>query len=262
MSSQQSPLALPLTLSCGLVLPNRLAKAAMTEALADDYNRPSPKLCRLYEKWSEGGAGLLITGNVQVDRRYVERPGNVCIDGPQDDEQLEFLRAYALAGKSHNNSKMFVQISHAGRQSNGMINLNPVGPGNIRIDLPKTHFGTPRALELDEIAEVKSKFVNAAKVCQACGFDGVQLHSAHGYLLSSFLNPLANNRQDLFGSDDPYGGSLENRVRLLVEIYRDIRTEVGPHFAISVKLNSADFQQGGFTPEEAVQVYLFFSCVC
>ena len=113
------------------------------------------------------------------------------------------LKAWAKAGKSHNDSKIFVQLSHAGRQSNGMINMTPVGPGNIRLDLPKAIFGTPRALTVDEIEDVKNKFVSAARVCKECGFDGIQIHSAHGYLLSSFLNPLANNRVSLFGKDDP-----------------------------------------------------------
>lgn len=225
----------------------------MTEALSDNYGRPTNRLNNLYSRWSKGGCGLLITGNIQIDRRYVERPGNVCIDGEQDEEQIEKLKLYAKSGQSYG-SKIFAQISHGGRQSNGMINMNPVGPGNIRLDLPQTFFGTPTALSIEDIQIIKSKFVYAAKICKLCGFDGIQVHSAHGYLLSSFLNPRANNRQELFGENDPYGGPLENRVRLLLEIVRDIRTEVGNLYPISVKLNSADFQEGGFTPEEAVQV--------
>lgn len=267
-------LAESLTLPCGFVIPNRLCKSAMTEALAgsflmgivswclfniclchtcflsvsmydtlsifphvDDWGRPSDKLCCLYERWSRGGSGLLITGNVQVDRRYVERPGNVCIDGPQDAEQIRLLKAYACACKKHG-SAVFVQLGHAGRQSNGMINMSPVAPGNIRIDLPSTHFGNPTALTVDDILSIKQKFVDAAVVCKECGFDGIQLHSAHGYLLSSFLNPLANNRTELFGGDDAYGGSLENRSRLLCDIVRDVRAAVGPSYPIAVKLNS------------------------
>lgn len=240
-------------LPCGLVIPNRLCKAAMTEALADEAGRATDKLARLYERWSQGGAGLLITGNIQVDRRYVERPGNVCIDGPQDGEQLAKLRQWTEAGKKHG-SVMFAQISHAGRQSNGMINLNPVGPGNIALELPRAYFGTPRALTTEDIEDIKHRFVEAARVCQSCGFDGIQLHSAHGYLLSSFLNPRANNRPDIFGSDDKYGGSIENRSRLLLEIFCAVRNAVGDKFPISVKLNSADFQEGGFTASEAAEV--------
>lgn len=178
----------------------------------------------------------------------------MCIDGEQDAEQLERLRAFAKAGQANGSSKIFVQISHAGRQSNGTVNMSPVGPGDVRLELPKAVFGTPRALTVTEINEIKQKFVYAAKVCQECGFDGVQLHSAHGYLLSSFLNPRANNREKLFGDGDNYGGSLENRSRLLIEIVRDVRSAVGGGFPIAVKLNSADFQEGGFTSEEAVEV--------
>lgn len=198
---------LPLTLPCGATIPNRLAKAAMTEALADDYGRSTEKLAALYERWSKGGAGLLITGNIQVDRRYIERPGNVCIDGDQDEESLAALRALAKAGQRHG-SRIYVQLGHAGRQSNGMVNMEPVGPGDVRIGMPKASFGTPRPLTRDEIGDVRDRFVHAAKVCQACGFDGIQLHGAHGYLLSSFLNPLANNRKDDYGGYRDTGPSL------------------------------------------------------
>ena len=230
----------------------------MTESLSDEWGCPTPALCRLYEEWSAGGCGLLITGNIQVDRRYIERPGNVCIDGTQDDQQLEKLRLFAKAGKGSGKSLIFAQIGHAGRQSNGLINLSPVGPGNVRIDLPRAYFGDPRALTVEELQEVKARFVYACHVCKDAGFDGVQLHSAHGYLLSSFLNPRANNRTsaDIYGESDPYGGSLENRARLLLETVAAVRVEVGPTYPICVKLNSADFQSGGFTPEEAVKVAL------
>jgi 2,4-dienoyl-CoA reductase-like NADH-dependent reductase (Old Yellow Enzyme family) len=113
-------LATPFALPCGVSIPNRLVKAAMTEALSDDYGRPTEKICRLYERWSQGGCGLLITGNVHVDRRYVERPGNIAIDGTQDEEQIEKLKSYAQAGQKYG-SKIFVQLSHGGRQSNGLI---------------------------------------------------------------------------------------------------------------------------------------------
>lgn len=134
------------------------------------------------------------------------------------------------------------------------MNMHPVGPGDVRLELPHVFFGNPRALSVHEIDDIKTKFVRAALVCQECGFDGVQIHSAHGYLLSSFLNPRANNRDKLFGDNDPYGGSLENRSRFLIDVVRAVRQAVGPSFGISVKLNSADFQHGGFTSDEAVQV--------
>lgn len=251
----RAALGAPLTLRCGLVLPNRLAKAAMTEALADDWGRSTPALERLYELWSKGGAGLLLTGNVQVDRRYVERPGNVCVDGPQDAVGAAALAGLAKAAKS-GGSVAFAQISHAGRQSNGMVNLHPVGPGDAPMtEMPSGFFGDPRPLAAAEVAGVVDKFAAAAGACATAGFDGAQIHAAHGYLLSSFLNPRANNRPALFpGGGDPYGGSLENRARLLVDVVRATRRACGPKFAIAVKLNSADFQRGGFTTAEAAAV--------
>ena len=180
-------IARPCTLPCGTVLPNRLCKAAMTEALSDQLGRPTPALCHLYEVWSNGGCGLLITGNVQVDRRYLERPGNVCIDGPQDNSARALLRSYAQAGQAAG-SKIFVQLSHAGRQSNGMTNMHPVGPGDIPMSKPhglptsfaRKMFGNPRALTCSEVEDVVERFAAAALVCKEEGFDGVQIHAAHG----------------------------------------------------------------------------------
>lgn len=252
MSEEKTDITIdsPLQLRCGLVLKNRIAKAAMTECLADEYSRPTKELCRLYETWSKGGAGLLITGNIQVDRRYLERPGNVCIDGKQTDEQIRLLKEYAKSGK-HNNTKIFAQISHAGRQSNGLVNMSPVGPSDIALqNVPKQLFGKPRAMTLDEIQNLKERFIYAVNVCIECGFDGVQIHAAHGYLLSSFMNPLANNRTD------KYGGSLENRSRLLMEIVSEVKEKCikDRKFALCVKLNSADYQNGGFTTDESLIV--------
>lgn len=254
----------PLTLPCGAKLPNRMCKAAMTEALADHLNRPTPELCSLYERWSLGGTGLLITGNIQVDRRYLERPGNVCIDGGQGAPQRELLATLASSGKKHG-SRMMAQLSHAGRQAHAWTNLEPAGPGDVPLVNPhglpsvlaKGFFGKPRALTAPEVENVIERFAQAAAVCLDCGFDGVQIHAAHGYLLSSFLNPLANNRSTIFGAADPYGGELEGRARPLLDVVRAVRRAVGApraDFIVSVKLNSADFQAGGFSAEEAVRV--------
>jgi 2,4-dienoyl-CoA reductase-like NADH-dependent reductase (Old Yellow Enzyme family) len=259
------PINTPLTLRCGLTLPNRIAKAAMTEGLADDNSSPSPELLRLYEEWSAGGSGLLITGNVQVDRRYLERPGNVAIDGPQSEAQLHALSAMAQAAKKHCGCKCIVQLGHAGRQTNAMTNLSPVGPGNVPMTRPhglpsllaKGFFGPPRALTATEIEDVVRRFASAAIVCKEAGFDGVQVHAAHGYLISSFLNPNANNRPELFGAADAYGGTLACRTRVLLDAIGAIRTALGSSaagFAICVKLNSSDFQKGGLTTAEVVQL--------
>ena len=237
-------IAFPLTLPCGISLKNRIAKSALTEGLADGDNRATPAHQTLYRKWSEGGAGIIITGNVQVDRRYLERPGNIAID---NNGGLDELAAMAEAG-TVNGNQLWMQISHAGRQTMRFLNSTPVGPSAVPVQLPGGAFGKPRPLTEDDIADVIKRFTHAAKVAKDTGFTGVQLHSAHGYLLSEFLSPKANQRTD------KWGGSIENRARLLLDIVRSIRSEVGDKFPISVKLNSADFQKGGFTNDESIQV--------
>ena len=240
MPSIQSTLTLP----CGVVLPNRLAKSALTEGLSDGFNRSTRALETLYRCWSEGGAGLLVSGNVLIDRRYLERPGNLAIDNNQGERELETL---AKAG-TVNGNQFWAQLSHGGRQTMRHLNSQPVGPSAVTLKLPGGAFGKPRALTETEIEDVISRFTRGAKVSQEAGFTGVQLHSAHGYLLSEFLSPIANQRTD------QWGGSLENRARLLLEIVKSIRSAVGEGFPISVKLNSADFQQGGFSDKDSQQV--------
>jgi len=237
------PLRQPLTLPCGQVLPNRVAKAAMTEGLSDARMNATPELETLYSRWSHGGAGLLLTGNVQVDRWDLERPGNVVIDGAAD---REALARWARAGKV-GGSRIWMQISHAGRQAPLYCTPRPVAPSAVGLKLLGA-YRQPRALSLTAIAEVIERFVHTATVARDAGFDGVQIHAAHGYLLSEFLSPVVNRRED------DYGGSLENRARLLLEIVRAVRSAVGPDFAVGVKLNSADFQKGGFSNEECLQV--------
>ena len=237
----------PLTLPCGAVLKNRLVKAAMTEGLGDPKNRATEAHVRLYKRWAEGGAGMLLTGNVQVDRRFMERPGNVAIDGPQSNEAIAALRAYAEAGTS-NNTHLWMQISHAGRQTPISVSKEPLAPSDIPLDMPGAQFGKPRAMTGAEIEDVITRFAHTATVARDVGFTGVQIHGAHGYLISEFLSPDVNNRTD------EWGGSLENRARLLLEIVRAVRKAVGPDFPVSVKLNSADFQRGGFVHEDAIKV--------
>ncbi len=243
ITSVCSSLALP----CGAVVGNRLCKAAMTEGLADSRNRATDSHVTLYRRWAEGGAGLLLTGNVQVDRRYLERAGNIVIDGPQDTSQLAALEAMAEAGTT-NGTQLWMQISHAGRQTPALIASEPVGPSDVAVALPGGRFGKPRALTGDEIRDVIARFAFVAGTAKQAGFTGVQVHSAHGYLLSEFLSPRVNLR------DDEWGGSLANRSRLLLECVRAVRKAVGADFAVSVKLNSADFQKGGFTFEDCLRV--------
>ncbi len=240
----------PLQLPCGAVLKNRIAKAAMTEGLAGGDNQGNERFVRLYKRWGEGGAGLLITGNFVVDRWHLERGGNLAIEGPQSNQALAALADIAKAAKA-NGSQIWAQLNHAGRQTQKMINKHPKAPSNIGLKMGNGRFGTPTPLTLDEIEKAINAYVHAAKTVEATGFDGVQMHAAHGYLISQFLSPLSNRR------DDEFGGSLENRARFLMEIVRRIRTETRKTFAVSVKLNSADFQKGGFSDDESAQVALW-----
>ena len=219
----------------------------MTEGLADARNRATERHVTLYRRWAEGGAGLLLTGNVQVDRRYLERGGNIVIDGPQEASQLSALEAMAEAGTT-GGTHLWMQISHAGRQTPVLIASEPVGPSDVGVALPGGRFGKPRALSGDEIRDVIRRFAHAAGVARQTGFSGVQVHSAHGYLLSEFLSPRVNLR------DDEWGGSLENRARLLLETVRSVRAAVGADFPVAVKLNSADFQKGGFSFADCLRV--------
>ena len=236
-----------LVLPCGVAIKNRLCKAAMTEGLADPANRAKVKHQTLYGRWADGGAAILLTGNVQVDHRYLECPGNVVIEGPQSNEQISALRAYAEAG-TRNNTHLWMQISHAGRQTPAAVAPEPVGPSDIGLKMPGAAFGKPRALSHEDILYVIQRFAHTAKIARETGFTGVQIHGAHGYLISEFLSPDVNTRTD------QWGGSLENRARLLLEVVRAVRAAVGDDFPLSLKLNSADFQRGGFSHEDSVQV--------
>ncbi len=237
----------PLTLPNGVMLKNRIAKAAMTEGLADDHNRATRRHAVIYRRWAEGGAGMLLTGNVMVDQRYLERPGNVVIDGPQSEEQLARLSEWSSAARE-GGADIWMQISHAGRQSPKIVATAPVAPSAIELGLPGGTFAKPRALNTLEVEAVVQKFVHAASIAKQTGFTGVQIHAAHGYLISEFLNPLVNQR------DDEWGGDLGNRARLLMRVVTEVRAQVGSGFPISVKLNSSDFQKGGFGPADSLQV--------
>ena len=219
----------------------------MTEGLADALNRATDRHVDLYRRWASGGAGALLTGNVQVDRRYLERAGNIVIDGPQDQGRLASLEAMAEAGTA-GDTQLWMQISHAGRQTPALIAPEPVGPSAVQLAIPGGRFGRPRALNEDEILNVIDRFAFAAGIARQTGFTGVQVHGAHGYLLSEFLSPRANRR------DDRWGGSIENRARLLVETVRAVRSAVGTSFVVAIKLNSADFQKGGFSFEDCLAV--------
>jgi 2,4-dienoyl-CoA reductase-like NADH-dependent reductase (Old Yellow Enzyme family) len=236
-----------LSLPCGATIPNRFAKAAMTEGLAGTDGVPGIELETLYGIWSDGGSGMLLSGNIQIDRDHLERPGNVVIDCPPSPEMHAALSRWAKAA-TRNGNQFWAQISHAGRQTQKNVNPNPKAPSAVKLGLPGGQFGEPVALTIAEIEEIVRRFAVCAAAVKDAGFTGVQLHAAHGYLLSQFLSPRSNQRTD------DYGGSLANRARALLDSVAAVRAAVGPDFPVAVKLNSADFQKGGFDFEESLQV--------
>lgn len=233
----------PLTLPNGATIPNRIAKAAMEENMADADHAPSAELISLYRAWAEGGAGLIITGNVMIDARAMTGPAGVVLE---DDRYLDRFKAWADTARS-GGGQVWMQINHPGRQMPAGLGQETLAPSAIALDLGAQSkiFPVPREMTAADIAEVERRFVHTAVLAERAGFTGVEIHAAHGYLLSQFLSPLANHRRD------HWGGSLENRARLLLDIVRGVRAAVSPGFAVAVKLNSADFQRGGFSPADA-----------
>ncbi len=233
----------PFTLPCGAVMRNRICKAAMTEGLADPRDNPTVELQQLYQRWSQGGAGMLMSGNIMVDRRYLERGGNMVLDYESDPEQFQLL---AKAGQVNGNG-FWLQLSHPGRQCTRLVNSHPISPSDVQLKLAG-NFARPRAMTEEDIEATITAFARSAVMAKAAGFTGAQIHSAHGYLGSQFLSPITNHRTDR------WGGKLENRARFLLETVRRMRAAVGKEFPLSVKLNSADFLQGGFELSDCQQV--------
>lgn len=243
--SDHQPLKQALALPCGGEIKNRFFKAAMSETLATKQGAPSPLHASLYGAWADGGAGVVMTGNVMVDHRHLGEPGNVSIE---DEAHLAPLRAWAAAG-TRNGTHLWMQINHPGKQCPKMIAKHPVAPSAIPVRGPLgDFFNPPRALSTEEVSGVVARFVRTAAIAKKAGFTGVEIHGAHGYLVNQFLSPADNTRTDR------YGGSLENRMRFLVEIYTGMREELGPEFPIALKLNSSDFGEEGFTQEESIRV--------
>ncbi|MEU9019815.1 NADH:flavin oxidoreductase/NADH oxidase family protein [Actinomadura sp. NPDC048394] len=241
-----SELFSPLSLRSGQVLGNRIAKAAMEENLAGDGQLPDRRLTALYRRWAAGGAGLLITGNVMVHAAALTGPGGVVLD---DAAPLEPFAEWAKAGKA-GGVAMWMQINHPGRQVQADMPGVVWGPSDVGVDLGRhsSRFGRPVAMTPAQIEATVARFAVTAQRAEQAGFDGVEVHAAHGYLLSQFLSPLVNRRTDA------WGGSLENRARMLLEVVRAVRAAVSPAFAVAVKLNSADFQRGGFDADDARRV--------
>ena len=235
-----------LVLPCGASLPNRLAKSAMSENMANPQFTPGIEFVNAYTTWVNGGTGLSISGNVMVDSRYLGEPNNIVIEEGLDNK--DELKKWAKCS-TDSDSHIWIQLNHPGKQTPKFLTKEPVAPSAISFSAPLDKmFNSPRELSEDEIHEIIQRFGYAAKVVKDCGFEGVQIHGAHGYLVGQFLSPRHNQRSD------KWGGSIENRMRFVIEVYREIRRNVGDSFPIGIKLNSADFSKGGFSHEESILV--------
>ena len=230
------------TLPNGQVVKNRIAKSALSEGIAEKNGRPSEALFNLYERWGKGGAGILFTGNVMVDKAHLVN-ANVMIA-----ENDDFLEGYTtMTDKAQaDGTELWMQINHPGRQAPVYLDKAPVSASNVK--MPSKLYLEPRPLTEDEIYDLIERYGNAALIAKKAGMKGAQIHGAHGYLVSQFLSPLTNIRKD------KWGGSLENRARFVLEIYRSMREKCGKDFSLGIKINSADFQRGAFTEEESMEV--------
>jgi len=248
MNKLQSEYKLP----NGSILKNRIAKSAMSENIADRNHQPTKALINAYRRWAKGNPGLLITGNVMVDSNALGEPDNVVVENR---DFMPLLKEWADTVKE-TDTHLWVQINHPGRQAMEQVNRELVGPSSVPIQLPGRKASSktiPKELLDEEILEIIERFGNTALILKEAGFTGVQIHAAHGYLISQFLSPLANVRTDR------WGGSIENRARFLMEVYKNIRVKVGTEFPIGIKLNSADFQNGGFSEDESMAVVQMLS---
>ena len=228
----------PLELPCGVVLKNRLVKSAMSDSLGDGEGNPTDAQMRLYERWAEGGAALSLIGEVQADPRYPEKPGNLVIAPGAD---LQALHVLARRG-SMNGAQLWPQLGHAGALSHVPIS-RPKGPSALDIEGLRCE-----EMSIDDIQELPGTYARAAKLAKNAGFGGVQVHAAHGFLLSQFLSPLFNRRTDA------HGGSIEERFRIIHDVMDAVRQTVGMSFPIGIKINSTDRLVGGLAEDDALHV--------
>ncbi|WP_335952190.1 NADH:flavin oxidoreductase/NADH oxidase family protein [Acinetobacter beijerinckii] len=232
-----------LTLPNGFVIPNRLAKAATSETLATYSNNPTEKHIRLYQRWAASGIGMIITGNIMIDRRALGEPGNVVIE---DERDFVILQQWATT-VTDQGSQLWAQLNHPGKQSPKGLNSRNISASAVPFGAEmRSLFATPDEATHQEILEIIQRFGRSALICKKAGFSGVEIHAAHGYLINQFLSPLHNLR------NDEWGGTPEKRRKFLMEVYAEIRKQVGAYFPIAIKLNSADFQKGGFTEEDSL----------
>jgi 2,4-dienoyl-CoA reductase-like NADH-dependent reductase (Old Yellow Enzyme family) len=228
----------PLELPCGAVLKNRIAKSAMSDSLGDGRGDPTDTQIRLYRRWAEGGVAVAIVGEVQGDPRAAEKPGNLVLRPESDRARFEALAGAGAA----NGARLWLQLGQAGAMTHPPIG-QPKGPSAL--ELPGL---TCAALTLAEVQALPAEFARTAALAKSLGFGGVQVHAAHGFLLSQFLSPLFNRR------DDAYGGGIAGRMRLVLEVVEAVRAAVGPDFPVALKLNATDQLEGGLAEDEALEV--------
>lgn len=243
---KKSILYSPITLPGGKTAVNRLVKAAMEENMATEGSLPGEALFSLYRYWAHGGLGMIITGNVMVDRLAMTGPGGVALEASTP---LAPFKRWAKIIQS-DGALAIMQINHPGRQVFKAMKGKAFAPSAVPLNMGRHSklFAKPKEMTCDDIRDVCQRFVTSATQASQAGFDGVEIHAAHGYLLSQFLSPLTNQRQD------EWGGSLMNRARLLINVVSQIRAVCPREFVVMVKLNSADFQRGGFAFDDAVTV--------
>ncbi|KAH9819696.1 hypothetical protein DFH28DRAFT_33952 [Melampsora americana] len=245
-------LAKPVTFKGGLSAPNRVLKSAMTERLCTysetdlgERGKPTPEYLRLYKLWGEGQIGIIVLGNIPIHRENLEAKGNAIIDRDSPWDPVEAFKPVVAAAKAHG-SLVIGQLTHGGRQTATEVNPNPVSSSETKCpDNFGMSFSKARALTVEEIKDLVDRWAYGAEVLYKAGAHGAQLHCAHGYLLSQFLSPHVNRRTDAYGS-------FENRSRIVFEIVSEIKKRVtDPKFIVSIKYNSHDFIEGGFSVEDS-----------
>lgn len=231
-------LAKKLELPCGTILKNRLVKSAMSDSLGNGQGDSTEQQARLYERWAEGGVALALIGETQVIPDFPEKPGNLVLSDNSDQKALRSLIQRATV----NGMQLWPQLGHAGALAHAPISL-PKGPSAL--DLPALKCGE---LSSEEIQALPHLYANAALLAKQVGFNGLQIHAGHGFLLSQFLSPLFNRRKD------GYGGSIEARSRIILEIIHTVRQAVGSSFPIGIRINATDKLEGGLTEQDALEV--------
>lgn len=227
-----------LELPCGTVFKNRLAKSPMSDSLANGEGDPTEAQIHLYERWADGGAAVSFIGEVQGDPRFPERPGNLVLAERANHKMLRSLARRATINGAH----LWPQLGHAGALSYLQIS-QPKGPSALDIE------GLQCAgMSIDDIRELPHMYARAALLAKTAGFNGVQIHAGHGFLLSQFLSPLFNHRSD------GYGGSIEARCRIVLDVIHEVRRAVGPSFPVGIRINSTDQLEGGLTEIDALEV--------